>query len=79
MRRDNGSVSASSIRLNRKGVGSTTVPFSSRSVRYVELMVVNASRRTRCLTGNTPQYFACDGTPRDDGVRTVFSAESFRR
>ena len=35
--RDNGSVSTSSIRLNRKGVGSTTVPFSSRSVRYVEL------------------------------------------
>ena len=75
VRRDNGSVSTSSIRLNRNGVGSETVPFSSQSVEYVELLVANASRRSSCWR-NT--LFACQGRPLDDGVRTVFSAKSFR-
>jgi hypothetical protein len=41
-----GRIAVSSIRLNRRTQGSTVLPFSSRSVRYVELVLVNAGPRS---------------------------------
>ncbi len=42
----NGKVATSTIRLNRKTQGTRVLPFSSRSVKYVELVLVNASPRS---------------------------------
>jgi len=39
----NGKVATSTIRLNRRTKGTKVLPFSSRSVKYVELVLVNAS------------------------------------
>ncbi|QBR92288.1 MXAN_6640 family putative metalloprotease [Nocardioides euryhalodurans] len=75
-----GGVSTETIRLSSTGKGARTVPFSSRRVRYVELVLINASRRTSCWTypyGDSASV-ACNGTPRDDNVRTLFSASISR-
>ena len=72
-----GKVTSSSIRLKAKGFSSKSVGFSSRKVKYVELVMANASRRTRC---NTDEFspFACLGTPLDDQKKYVYSARIFR-
>lgn len=73
----NGKVSSSSIRLKSTGASSKVVGFSARNVKYVELVLVNASRRSNCWVGDLT--FACQGDPRDDGRRTDFAASIFRR
>jgi hypothetical protein len=53
------------------------VGFSAPDVQYVELVLVNASRRTDCWSNqNSP--FACLGTPKDDNRRFDFNASIFR-
>ena len=55
------------LSLNAKGDGSKRVPFSSKTVKWVELTLVNASDRTNCW--NDPQgTFSCWGTPKDDNL-----------
>jgi hypothetical protein len=73
----NGKVSSSSIRLKANGFSTKVVGFSARNVKYVELVLVNASRRSNCWVGDLT--FACQGDPRDDSKRTDFSASIFRR
>ena len=76
----NGAVDATTIRLRRTGASRAVVGFSVRDVRYVELVLVNASRRVRgCESDFQGDVFACYGIPRDDGRRTDFGASIFRR
>ncbi len=53
------------LSLNAKGDGSKRVPFSSRTVKWVELTLVNASERMTCWRGRP---FSCQGTPKDDNL-----------
>ena len=63
----NGKTRTYHLSLNAKGDGSKRVPFSSRTVKWVELTLVNASDRTSCW--NDPQgTFSCWGTPKDDNL-----------
>ena len=73
----NGRVSSSTVKFKKNGFSSKVVGFSAKNVRYVELILVNASRRTRCWTSGG--QFACSGTPRDDRKRFDFNASIFRR
>jgi hypothetical protein len=72
-----GGIDTSLIRLNRTGGGSKTVPFSSRRIDHVDLIFVNTSTRFTCWQSNTSPY-SCLGTPKDDGLRSEFSAKAFR-
>jgi hypothetical protein len=71
-----GKVRSSTIRFKKRGFSSKAVGFSARSVKYVELVVVNASRRSQCWTGDPT--FACQGQPLDDPRRFQFNASIFR-
>lgn len=71
----NGKVSSSAVRFKKRGYSSKVLGFSARKVKYVELVVVNASRRSRCWQGT---FLACQGLPRDDGRRFKFNASAFR-
>ena len=63
----NGKTRTYHLSLNAKGDGSKRVPFSSRTVKWVELTLVNASDRTSCWSD--PQgTFSCWGTPKDDNL-----------
>jgi len=42
----NGKIVTSTIRLNRQTKGSKVLPFSSRSIKYVELLLINASPKS---------------------------------
>jgi hypothetical protein len=70
-----GKVKSSAIRFKKRGFSSKVTGFSSRNVKYVELVVANASRRYRCKQGTV---LACEGVPLDDGTRFKFNASIFR-
>ena len=53
------------VKVGKGGNGSLKVPFSSRTVSYVDVTLVNASTRYRCGRG-TP--YSCQGKARDDGL-----------
>jgi hypothetical protein len=75
--RTDGSVSTNALRFKDTGFSSKVVDFSAASVQYVEVVLVNASRRTTCWT--YPQVeFACYGTPKDDNERFDYNASIFR-
>lgn len=70
-----GGVATRPIRLDRSGGGSATVPFTTASVRRVEVVVVNASARFECW--ERTQY-SCQGVARDDELRSTVDARAFR-
>jgi hypothetical protein len=75
--RTDGSVTSSVLRFKDTGFSSKVVGFSAPDVQYVELVLVNASRRTTCWQDqNSP--FACLGIPKDDNRRFDFNASIFR-
>ena len=74
--RPDGSTAARVVKLNRRGRGSTVVPFSSRRVKDVSVTPVNASTRYRCRRGTN---YACEGVSRDDGRRFTLRLRAFRR
>lgn len=62
-----GDPTVSAITLDSTGGGTTTVPFSSSSVRFVEITLVNASDRFNCgVNPNSP--FSCMGNPLDQNL-----------
>jgi hypothetical protein len=78
--REDGSVAHRVIRLDRKGNGHRTIRFSSRRVRTVDLLLINASRRMRCREKNWfGGFYACGGFAKDDYRRSAFRARTFRR
>jgi hypothetical protein len=70
-----GGRSTSLIRLNRRGGGSKTVPFSSRNIAHVDVIFVNTSTRFDCWHG---RIYSCRGIPRDNGLLSKFSGRAFR-
>ncbi|MCA1981404.1 MXAN_6640 family putative metalloprotease [Nocardioides nematodiphilus] len=60
------------VHLNRRGGGSTSVPFSSRRIKRVELTMSNASTRMQCWVG---ARYSCQGQPRDMRVKESFAAQ----
>lgn len=68
-----GAVSKTTIKLNKKGKGSRLVKFNRKKVRYVVLLLSNASTRyADCVTAGTT--WACGGRPKDDKQRFAVSA-----
>lgn len=73
--RKNGSVGAiKAVKLNRKGIGSTSVPFAPGSVQHVVVALGNTSTDfRRCYSGKT--RFSCGGgIPLHDDARHWFKA-----
>ncbi|KAA1428794.1 MXAN_6640 family putative metalloprotease [Nocardioides antri] len=72
-----GRVDTSVVRLSRTGAGTKTLPFSSRSIKGVDVVFVNTSARFDCWQNATP-YSCFGGIPLDDGLRSEFVAKAFR-
>lgn len=75
--RRGGGLERAAIRLDLDGEGDRTLRFSTRSVRKVTVTLANASTRSRCWQQQLT--YACQGIPRDDGLRFAWAATAFRR
>jgi hypothetical protein len=58
----NGGTTVKSVKLTKRGVGAVTVPFSTKTVKRVELTMTNASTRMSCWING---LYSCAGTPKD--------------
>ncbi|MEO9326115.1 MXAN_6640 family putative metalloprotease [Nocardioides sp. C4-1] len=76
----NGKVRTARIFLTKRGNKTKTVPFSSRSVRSVEVTLVNGSGRFECWRRPYPENptFSCSGIPKDDRVVNRLTATAVR-
>jgi hypothetical protein len=68
-----GEVAFRRVRLNADGNGRVRVPFGRASVTAVDLVLTNASTRTRCWVDPNARY-SCWGEPKDDGAAYAFAA-----
>jgi hypothetical protein len=68
-----GDVAFRRISLNTKGIGKVRVPFGRGTVAAVDLVLTNASSRTRCWVDPNARY-SCLGDPKDDGIVYRFGA-----
>jgi hypothetical protein len=68
-----GRITTKIVRLGGKGNGTVRVPFSSRKVARVELVLVNANHNYRRCWVNTA--YSCSGVPAKDGVKETLSAK----
>jgi hypothetical protein len=68
-----GAVRYREFRLNSGGDGVVRVPFGRRTIVTADLVLTNASTRTRCWTDRRGRY-ACWGTPTDDNLKYAFDA-----
>ncbi len=73
-RRD-GTLSRRTVRLDGRGDGVLSVPFSRRKVARIVLTMVNAGTRTDCHRDTT---LACGGLPRDDALTFSYRARALR-
>jgi hypothetical protein len=74
--RTDGRVEPVRVRLDRRGRGSTTVPFSAATVGTVTVSFANVSTRYRC---GRKTVLACAGDARDDNRKFVVHAEAVKR
>ncbi len=72
-----GEIQRINVRLSRTGHAHKTVPFSSRSIRGVDAVLVNTSTRFNCFT-NAESPYSCLGTPKDDGVKYKVNGRAVR-
>ena len=59
------------VELDKSGNGVATAKFRKGQVKRVELTLTNAGQRYRCNQGT---YLSCQGTSRDNGLKTYFRA-----
>lgn len=59
------------IRVRANGVGYKKVPFSRRTIRYVELTLANAGTNYSCFVGGP---YSCQGFSKNDRVKESFRA-----
>ena len=71
----NGRVRRVPVSLNGQGDATRVVAFSTRSVRNVEVTLVNAGGRFNCFRGTR---FSCQGVPLDDNLRQRLTGAAFR-
>ena len=69
----NGGARYKVIRLNTRGDGRVTVPFGRGRIATVDLVITNASERTRCWIDNS-FTFSCAGKPKDDRLKYLYAA-----
>jgi hypothetical protein len=67
-----GRISTRLVRLGKSGNGRIRVPFSSRRIARVELVLVNANHAFRKCWADT--VYSCSGIPAKDNVTEKFSA-----
>ncbi|WP_017932906.1 MXAN_6640 family putative metalloprotease [Nocardioides sp. Iso805N] len=58
----NGTTKVKTIKLSKSGKGAVSVPFSTKTVKRVELTMTNASTRMTCWVGG---LYSCEGQPKD--------------
>ncbi len=75
--RKNGKVSQTIVKLNKKGNATKPVPFSSRSIKGVDAVLVNSSTRFDCWQDGQSPY-SCLGIPKDDGLNYKVTGRTFR-
>lgn len=73
--RTNGKFDQSLVKLNKSGKGKKSVPFAPKTVKGVDVVLVNASARFTCWQG---QRFSCQGLPKDDGLTVGVTGVPFR-
>ncbi|WP_146207203.1 MXAN_6640 family putative metalloprotease [Nocardioides silvaticus] len=66
--RKNGKIDQTTVKLDKKGNATKTVPFSSKTVKGVDAVLVNTSTRFTCWASNESPY-SCFGNPKDDGLK----------
>ncbi|QZY29664.1 MXAN_6640 family putative metalloprotease [Nocardioides coralli] len=79
IKKTSGDVVYRTLKLSKRGEGTGRAPFRADSVKFVELVLVNASRRTSCWDGGGSADYACLGNPRDDFRRASYRARVVRR
>jgi hypothetical protein len=73
--RDNGSVGATkAVKLNRKGNGTTSVPFAPGTVKHVVVALGNVSTDFRRCYSGTTSYSCGGGVPLHDNAKHWFKA-----
>lgn len=70
----NGRITTKAVRLGRTGNGKVRVPFSSRQVSRVELVLVNAGHSYRHCWAST--VYSCSGVPVQDRVKETVKARA---
>ncbi|KAA1420895.1 hypothetical protein F0U44_00655 [Nocardioides humilatus] len=73
----NGKIERLNVKLNQEGNGAKNVPFSSGSIKGVEVLMINSSSRFNCYT-NPDSPYSCLGTPKDDGPKYEVTAKAYR-
>jgi hypothetical protein len=69
----NGAARYRIIRLNAQGNGSLRVPFGRGKIAVADLVITNASDRTKCWVD--PAFtFSCGGDPKDDRLKYFYAA-----
>ena len=77
--RDGGGVSVRQLRLNKDGVATRAVAFSSATVDHVDVTLVNASTSYRCgVAAKGFGTWACSGRPLENNLRSKVRGVAFR-
>jgi len=71
--RSSGVVSFVRAKLGKDGDGKLRLQFGKGQISAVDLVLTNASTRTRCWVDRHLKY-SCDGNPKDDGVAYRYAA-----
>jgi hypothetical protein len=69
----NGGARYKVIRLNTKGNGRVAVPFGRGRIAVADVVITNASERTRCWVDSS-FTFSCAGNPKDDRLKYFYDA-----
>ena len=72
---ESGKGSTKRVALRPDGRGALKVPFAARSIRYVEVTLVNASARFKCWQRTV---FSCQGRPLDNAVPAKLQVRTTR-
>lgn len=75
LRQPGGKLFGKAIRLNKKGNGSITVTFSTKTVANLTVTMANTSTRMKCWQTTT---FACQGIAKHDNSGFTLTAKAFR-
>ncbi len=74
VKRTNG-VSMKALRLNSRGTGRTSIPFSATKVRSATVVLVNASTRFSCWERTS---YSCQGRARDNRLPFTVTTTAHR-
>lgn len=78
--RKDGVIKTQHVRVDRRGRGTLVARFDGRTVKYVEVTLVNGSARYRCWRANPDDrvFFSCRGKPKDQNQRVLVRARAIR-